>query len=178
MAINAIIRPAREKDAAALAALKRATYRETFVDGGFAIPYPAADIARFEAANYGIERIAAELGDPEKMSWLAEADGILLGHAHVGPVKLPHPDVRPHEGELYQLYVRNEAQGLKLGGKLLATALDYLSETRPGPIWLGVWSGNLRAQAIYAAAGFQKVGEYDFPVGDWKDREFIFRREG
>lgn len=176
--MNAILRPARQADAEPLAALKRETFRETFVDGGFAIPYPPADLARFEAANYSSKRVAAELADPEKMSWVAESNGRLLGYAHVGPTKLPHPDARPDDGELYQLYVRNEAQGLKLGARLLAVALDYLAETRPGPAWLGVWSGNLRAQAIYAATGFEKVGEYDFPVGDWLDREFIYRRAG
>ena len=74
-------------------------------------------------------------------------------------------------------YVRNEAQGLKLGGKLLAIALAHLEETRPGPIWLGVWSGNERAQAIYTKIGFRKVGDYLFPVGEWRDQEFIFRRD-
>jgi ribosomal protein S18 acetylase RimI-like enzyme len=172
------IRPAKHDDAEALAVLKRETFRESFVDGGFAIPYPPADIAQFEVANYGIERITAELADSEKMSWVAEIEGRLLGYAHVGPTKLPHHEAAPGDGELYQLYVRNEAQGLKLGGKLLAVALTHLAKTRPGPIWLGVWSGNLRAQAIYAAQGFEKVGEYDFPVGSWTDREFIFRRAG
>ena len=65
---------------------------------------------------------------------------------------------------------------MKLGGRLLAQALDHLTATRPGPIWLGVWSGNLRAQAIYAACGFVKVGEYRFPVGTWRDEELILRR--
>lgn len=177
-AVAVVIRPARRKDAKALTALKRETFRETFVDGGFAIPYPPADLIRFEAARYGLERIVAELADREKMTWVAEAGGCLLGYAHVGPTKLPHADAQPEDGELYQLYVRNEVQGLGLGGRLLLTALNHLAETRPGPVWLGVWSGNLRAQAIYAALGFEKVGEYDFPVGEWTDREFIFRRAG
>lgn len=173
-----VIRPARSNETEAVARLKRETFRESFVDGGFAIPYPADDLASFEDASYGIEKIASELADPGKACWVAELDGILLGYAHVGPTKLPHPEARADDAELYQLYVRNEAQGLKLGGKLLARALDHLAQTRPGPIWLGVWSGNLRAQAIYMAQGFEKVGEYDFPVGSWTDREFIFRRRG
>jgi diamine N-acetyltransferase len=176
--MNPIIRPPRHDEIATLARLKRETFRESFVDSGFAIPYPADDLAIFEEASYGADKIASELADPGKASWVAEMDGRLLGYAHVGPTKLPHPEARAGDAELYQLYVRNEAQGLKLGGKLLAVALDHLAQTRPGPIWLGVWSGNLRAQAIYTAQGFEKVGEYDFPVGSWTDREFIFRRPG
>jgi ribosomal protein S18 acetylase RimI-like enzyme len=100
----------------------------------------------------------------------------LLAYAHVGPCKLPHPEASPDAGELYQIYARTEAHGLGLGRQLLDVALDHLARTRPGPVWLGVWSGNLKAQAIYAARGFMKVGEYRFPVGNWFDEEFIFRR--
>jgi len=85
--------------------------------------------------------------------------------------------VRAEDAELYQLYILREAQGLKLGKALLATALDHLAATRPGPIWLGVWSGNVKAQAVYLAKGFSKVGDYRFKVGSWYDDEFIFRRD-
>ncbi len=170
-----MIRPARSDDAAALAALKLETFRETFLDG-FAIPYPRDDLAVFERASYSVESVTAELADPAKMTWVAERDGALLGYAHVGPCKLPHPEREAGAGELYQLYLRNDAQGLGLGKRLLNTALDHLTHTCPGPIWLGVWSGNLKAQAIYHANGFEKVGDYQFPVGAWRDEEFIFRR--
>ena len=40
----------------------------------------------------------------------------------------------------------------------------------------GVWSGNLKAQKLYQAHGFEKAGEYEYPVGAWRDHEFILRR--
>ena len=43
------IRDARPDDAAPLAALKLACFRETFGPTGYAIPYPEADLAVFEA---------------------------------------------------------------------------------------------------------------------------------
>ena len=172
---NPTIRLATPDDVDALARLKLETFRETFLEG-FGVPYPPDDLAVFEAEAYGRDHVERELADPERRTWVAHADGDLLGYAHVGPTKLPHREAEPHHGELYQLYVRREAQGMKLGGRLLALALDHLTVTRPGPILLGVWSGNLRAQAIYAACGFVKVGEYQFPVGTWRDEEFIFRR--
>lgn len=170
-----VIRPARPDDVDALADLKLATFRETFLEEGFAIPYPPADLALFEAASYAPDAVAAELGDGEKRTWVAEADGRLIGYAQVGPCKLPHVDAAPGDGELYQLYVLRAAQGLKLGKALLQTALDHLAATRPGPVWLGVWSGNEKAQAVYAARGFEKVGDYRFRVGSWYDEEYIFR---
>lgn len=170
------LRPASHADVDALSRLKLETFRETFLEEGFAVPYPPADLAVYVAEAYGPDAIAAGLAHPDKMTWVAEQGGRLVGYAHVGPTKLPHPDAQPHHGELYQLYVRREAQGLKLGGRLLTAALDHLIATRPGPIWLGVWSGNHRAQAFYAARGFTQVGGYAFPVGAWRDDEFIFRR--
>jgi ribosomal protein S18 acetylase RimI-like enzyme len=176
--MSAVIRPARPDEASALAELKHGTFRESFVDGGFAIPYPPDDLVVFETATFGIEKIRAELSDPGRMTWVAELDGRMVGYAHVGPTKLPHPDCLPEHGELYQIYVLQEAQGLGLGTRMMDLSLAYLADQRPGPIWLGVWSGNLRAQAIYATRRFVKHGEYEFPVGTWRDREFILRREG
>lgn len=175
--MTATIRIARPGDAAALAALKLRTFRETFLEEGFAIPYPPADLAIFEADSYSELSIAAELADPGRRTWVAEADGRLLGYAQVGPCKLPHPEAGEEQGELYQLYVLREAQGMKLGKALLDAALGHLADTRPGPVWLGVWSGNDKAQAVYAARGFEKVGEYRFKVGSWYDEEYILRKD-
>lgn len=170
------IRPAHPRDTAALARLKLATFRETFVDA-FAIPYPPDELALFEEASYSPATVAAELADPRRRSWIAEEGGTMLGYAQAGACKLPHPEVRPGAGELYQLYLSNQAQGKGLGRGLLATALAHLGEAHPGPVWLGVWSGNRLAQAFYMAHGFAKAGEYRFPVGrHWEDEEFIFRK--
>lgn len=172
-----VIRPATPQDAAPLAALKLAAFRQTFLED-FAVPYPPADLAAFEEGSYSVEKVAAEIADPTHATWIGtDADGAMLGYAHVGPCKLPHADVQPGDGELYQIYLLREAQGRGLGGRLMALALDHLAATRPGrPIWIGVWSGNARAQAVYTGMGFEKVGEYGFPVGDWTDHEFIMRR--
>lgn len=170
------IRSATQADAPVLAELKRTTFRQTFLEE-FAIPYPPADLALFEEQSYGPARMAAELTDPTHHSWIAELDGRAVGYAHVGPCKLPHPEASDRQGEIYQLYLRREAQGHGLGKRLLQQSLDYLAQHFPGPVWLGVWSGNLRAQNLYAGYGFARVGDYRFPVGDWLDEEFIFRRD-
>lgn len=170
------IRPARPDDAPALADLKLVTFRQTFLDEGFGIPYPPADLAQFETDSYSEASVAAEIANPAKRNWVADDDGRLIAYAQAGPCKLPHLQASPEHGELYQLYVLREAQGLKLGKKLLERSIDYLAATRPGPIWLGVWSGNEKAQAVYYAMGFEKVGDYRFKVGSWYDEEYIFRK--
>ncbi|WP_420143129.1 GNAT family N-acetyltransferase [Sphingobium sp.] len=170
------IRPAVPGDADSLSALKLAAFRETFLDG-FAIPYPPADLAVFEADCYGVETVARELADPAHATWVAEGnDGHMIAYAHAGPCKLPHPQASADQGELYQLYALNAAQGMGIGRALMDVALDWLDMAMPGPVWLGVWSGNDRVQAVYAKRGFVKVGDYGFRVGAWTDAEYIFRR--
>jgi ribosomal protein S18 acetylase RimI-like enzyme len=172
------IRPARADDAPALAELKLTTFRQTFLEEGFGIPYPPADLAIFEADSYSEAAVAGDLANPARQTWVAEDEtGRLIAYAQVGPCKLPHPEASTDHGELYQLYVRREAQGLKLGKRLLELSMDHLAKTRPGaPVWLGVWSGNEKAQQVYLAKGFAKVGDYRFKVGSWYDEEYVFRK--
>ncbi len=171
------IRRATVDDAAALAVLKKQTFRETFVDGSLNMGYSPENLEIFEAESYSAEKVHSELADARRAQWVAEAaDGSLAGYAHVGPCKLPHEEAGPEQGELYQIYVVECWQGHGLGRLLLDAAFDWLAENMPGPVWLGVFSGNVKAQAVYAARGFVKVGEYDFMVGDHRDHEFILRR--
>lgn len=172
---DAVIRPATETDAAALGELGRQTFIDTFV-AGFGIPYPADDLQAFLDASFSPETIRTKLKEPGAAWWVAEQEGELLAFANTGPNTLPHPEARVSHAELRRLYVSKAAQGLGLGTKLLAVALDWMDAHSDGPLWIGVWSGNLKAQKLYAAYGFEKAGEYRYPVGRWLDDEFILRR--
>ena len=174
---DAVIRPARPEDAEALGALGRKTFIDTFVAGdGFAIPYPADDLAAFLDASFSPEATAKKLTEPGAAWWVAERNGDLLAFANAGPNTLPHPDGRPGHKELRRLYVGKAAQGLGLGTQLLKLSLDWMEANTDGSLWIGVWSGNLKAQKLYAAYGFEVAGEYQYPVGAWRDDEFILRR--
>ncbi len=170
-----VIRPARPEDAAALGALGRQTFVDTFV-AGFGIPYPPADLNAFLDASFDLEPTLKKLAEPGCAWWVAQRDGELLAFANAGPNGLPHAEARSDDLELRRLYVAKSAQGLGLGTALLTLALDWMQTNTAGPLWIGVWSGNTKAQRLYAAHGFEKVGEYDYPVGAWRDREFILRR--
>ena len=172
---DAVIRHACLEDASALATLGRQTFIDTFVTG-FGIPYPADDLALFLDASFSPEATATKLKEPGAAWWVAERDGALLAFANAGPNTLPHPDGRASHAELRRLYVSKAAQGLGLGTRLLTLSLDWMQAHTDGPLWIGVWSGNLKAQKLYAAHGFDKAGEYLYPVGRWLDDEFILRR--
>jgi diamine N-acetyltransferase len=169
------IRRAVAADAAALAAVSTATFLDTFVDG-FGIAYPAADLETFIAEKHSQAAYAKWLADDEIGVWVAEdAAGTLLGYAVAGSTELPIPEADPSEGELHRLYVVPAAKGAGLAGRLLTEVLTWLQADQR-PVWLGVWSENLRAQRFYARHGFEKIAEFDYHVGQSVDREFAMRR--
>ena len=165
------IRRATPDDAATVSGIAARCFVETF--GHL---YPDEDLQAFLTESYAVERQAQILSHPDYAVWLLELDGEVVGHAAAGPCGLPHPDVAPGDGEVKRLYVLKHAQNGGAGSRLFRTMLDWLERAGPRALWIGVWSQNLGAQRFYARHGFEKVGEYDFPVGRVRDREFILRR--
>ncbi len=170
-----LIRPAVPDDAPALSPLGRRTFIETFVED-LGIPYPDKDLLPFLDECFSLDATRQRLADPQHKVWVACVDDRIVGYANAGRCRIPHPDARPEHTELFRLYVGRESQGLGLGTALLDTALEWMEAHTDGPVWLGVWSGNLRAQRLYQAYGFSIVGEFEYPVGDWTDEEFAMRR--
>ncbi|AAW74911.1 Acetyltransferases [Xanthomonas oryzae pv. oryzae KACC 10331] len=164
------IRRATPDDAEALSLLAAQTFTETF--GHL---YPQEDLHGFLEETYAVERARIVLAHPDYAIWLLEMDNLLVGHAAAGPCGLPHDDVRPGDGELKRLYLLKDYQNSGWGSRLFETALQWLERDGPRTLWIGVWSENFGAQRLYARYGFEKVGEYDFPVGKIVDREYILR---
>ncbi len=166
------IRRATTHDASALAALARDTFVETF--GHL---YRPEDLAAFLEKSQSVPAYTRLLQAPGVAIWVAEdADGNLAGFLNAGPCKLPLPEPEPGAGEIRQLYLRSSAQGKGLGTRLLVLGLEWLAAQGHAPLYVGVWSGNSGAQRLYGRFGFEKIGEYDFPVGKHLDREFILKK--
>lgn len=166
------IRRACVDDADTLSALATRTFTETF--GHL---YPDEDLQAFLAEAYAPDRQRTILAHPDYAVFLLEDDGVAVGHAAAGPCGLPHADVHPGDGELKRLYVLASHQNGGHGGRLFDAAMRWLEREGPRTLWIGVWSENHGAQRFYARHGFERVGEYEFPVGRVRDREFILRRE-
>ena len=169
--VSATIRRATASDARTLCGIGR----RTFVDA-FGHLYGAGDLDAFLRESHAPEVYARYLDDSAYALWLLEDDGDVLGYALAGPGGLPHPDATPADGELKRLYVLPRAQNGGWGNRLFQVAIDWLQRDGPRTVWISVWSENLGAQRFYARHGFEHVGEYEFPVGRARDREFIFRR--
>lgn len=166
------IRRASSVDAEALAALSRATFSETF-----AHLYAAEDLAEFLASTYTAEKYRDALDEAGCAAWIAEdAQGQAQGYALAGSCGLPHDEVASGDMELKRLYVRAAHQREGWGQKLFAEAEDWMRRNGPAAIWLGVWSENHQAQRFYQRQGFERVGQYLFPVGQARDLEYILRK--
>lgn len=165
------IRRATVEDAPVLSDLAARTFTETF--GHL---YPSEDLQTFLADAYALDKQRIILSHPDYAVWLLEDDGVAVGHAAAGPCGLPHPQVAPGDGELKRLYVLKSHQNGGWGGQLFRTALDWLERGGMRTLWIGVWSQNHGAQRFYERHGFQRVGEYKFPVGKTLDDEFILKR--
>ena len=173
--MNAIvIRRATPADGPALAHLAASAFRAKF--GHL---YPAPVLEAYLRDTYAEPRTAALLADPALTVWVAEQSAALAAFAVLGPAALPHPAITQACIELRRLYTAPDRVGAGLGTQMMDAAIlpaIAAAAARGGDAWVGVYSDNDGAQRFYARYGFTKAGEYEFPVGPVRDREFILRR--
>lgn len=163
-------RNAAVADAPILAHVLRRAFIETF--GHL---YRAEDL-EFFLARMDESAWRAELGNPSYRTYLAEADGKVVGFAKLGPLGLP---VEP-EGkalELKQLYLLKEWHGCGIAQVLMDWTLDQARIQAADALYLSVWSKNYRAQRFYARYGFAFVAPYAFMVGEQADEDEIWMRD-
>lgn len=166
------VRRAVSADAAVLSRLSEQTFVETF--GHL---YSAKDLADYLAHAYTESSYLDGLNELGFAAWLLEdGDGRALGFAYAGPADIPHEDVQPGDMQLVRLYLLKEAQCTGWGGRLMDAALAWMEASAPRNVWIGVWSGNEGAQRFYARRGFERVGNYLYPVGQTNDLEYILRK--
>jgi len=166
--LTVTIRRARCDEAEALAVLGAETFKATF--GHL---YSHANLEAFLKKNHAPAVYRETLGDPRFAVWIAEeGQGRLLGYAVAGPCTLPVPEMPPRSGELARLYLVAEAQGAGLGARMLEMALFFL-RANFDHVYLSVYRDNRPAQRLYQRAGFEKIHDYFYMVGDHADPEWI-----
>lgn len=165
-----LLRKAEPQDAVALSALCRATFIAEF--GHL---YTERNLNTFLDSSYTCAVQAAEIADAELHVTVVEQHGRLVGYALSGPCVLPVADMPPCAYQLRRIYLLPESTGQGLGMALLGDALAFFREKHASAVYVGVWSENFRAQAFYRKAGFEKVGEHIFMIGEHADEDWILR---
>lgn len=165
-------------DAALMARLGAETFMESF--GHL---YDPRDAAAYVEKTYGLAQTVQELEDASSHFWLLEEGGEDIGYAKLGLCKLPLPEgmrqCPPHEAyELHRLYIRKPHQGGGHGPLLLKEAMRLAARHGARELYVGVWSENHRALALYERHGFKTVADYWFEVGSQRDDERIMKYIG
>ena len=143
------IRKAEPRDAGAIADVHAESWQGAY--GGI-IPFRAlrAMIGRRGQAWWAsaIRRAASVL--------VIEIGGDVVGYATLGRNRARE---LPQEGEIYELYIKPEYQGIGLGSRLFCAARDKLAAH--GLSGLVVWAleDNVNATHFYAGAGGRDVAE-------------------
>lgn len=167
------IRDAAPGDLDALVALSR----KTFVDK-FSHLYRPEDLAAFLESDHGRDVYLTALAAPSTLVRVAETeDGKLGAYLVCSELTLPVDDAVPGAVELKRLYVDTPLQGRGLGTRFIELALDWARSRSAPEIYLSVFSENDGARRIYERFGFEKIGEFWFPVGEHRDLEFLMRRK-
>lgn len=172
------VRRCTPDDAPLLARLGRETFMESF---GYL--YDAADAADYVEKTYSLPQTRQELEDAQNHFWLLEREGMDIGYAKLGLCKLPLPEgirlcAPPESYELHRLYIRKQCQGGGHGPLLLQQAMAAAALLGARELYVGVWSQNHRALAVYERHGFKVVADYWFEVGRQRDDERIMKYMG
>jgi diamine N-acetyltransferase len=166
------IRRAQDDDAPALSVLAERTFRVAFAESN-----TTENMRRHCMANYGQALQLAEIREPSRETWVAEADNGLVAYAQLrfdaaSPVVLGERVV-----EIQRFYVDASHHGTGLAHRLMAHVLGRAEAASASALWLGVWQRNPRALAFYRKWGFEVVGEHIFKVGDDPQVDLLMRRD-
>lgn len=164
MPLGITIRPAVPGDEFALGAVGAATFLESYSE-----TIPGPDLIKHCQTQHAPSVYKAYItsNDPNYACWLAEYSGTKapIGYAVTSAVEAPTKG-EPGDIELKRIYVFSKYHGTGTGRELMTYALKHAREIGAKRMLLGTYDQNHRAVAFYQRAGFEKVGERQFPVGD------------
>lgn len=136
--------------------------------------YSPEDLDDF-LSSFGIADWERELQDRQYAFRIAEADGVPVGYAKIGPQKLPLKPAAPAM-MLHQLYLLKDYHGVGLAHGLMDWVLEEARRRRAHELYLTVFIDNHRARRFYERYGFVDVGRYDFMVGKQADEDIVMMK--
>ncbi len=146
------VRHAAPEDAAAVAAVARRTWADTY-RGIIPEEIQAAVLPQW----YAEERLARAAANPASAFFVAQTGaGEVVGFAQAGPRE------EPGDAELWRFYVLPENQRRGLGRRLLQACLGALEARGPvSRLFVQVEAENAGGRRAYERLGFHYVREYD-----------------
>ncbi len=169
---NIIVRDAIASDIDALATLSRKTFSDKF-----AHLYRAEDLKAYLETAHSPSFYGEAVANPDFHVRIAEtAQGEMGAYLVCSPLELPAENAAPDAVELMRVYVDTPLQGQGLGTAFVRETIDWARRRQASELYLSVFSENTDARRLYERFGFEKVGEFLFPVGQHMDLEFLMRK--
>jgi ribosomal protein S18 acetylase RimI-like enzyme len=156
------IRQAGAADAAAISALAKRVFFETFSHAT-----PPDDMRQFLEETFQPALQEAEIADANRVVLVAIVDDEIAGFAQLR---------RETSIELQRLYVDKRWHGRGVAKALMDEVMERACRSGCEKIWLGVWEHNFRAQAFYRKYGFEVCGSHVFPVGNDPQIDLLMSR--
>jgi GNAT superfamily N-acetyltransferase len=160
-------------DAALLHELAAATFALACPEGT-----TQESIDNFIATHLSETRFDGYLADPDRVLYVAMADGIAAGYTMLVVGEPTDPDViaaittRP-TAELSKVYVREGHHGTGLAAELVRVTVEAARDRGAAAVWLGVNNENAKANRFYEKQGFVNVGVKHFQVGNKLEDDFV-----
>jgi diamine N-acetyltransferase len=166
-----IIRRVTMDDTAALAAISKQTFYDTFKD-----TCTASDMDSFLKDYFNELQVKKELSNLNDFYFFAAIEGKPVGYIRFMEDYLNFAVIKKWKAlELKRIYVIKEYQGKGVAQKLMDLVIDFATKEKYEVIWLGVWEHNLKAQKFYGKYGFVNSGYmHDFPIGNTPQTDYWF----
>ena len=163
------IREAIESDTNTISLLARQTFTETYDD------LNEEQVDRYVSEFFSISKIREYINSPNYRILVADR-GQLAGYTLLGKSLAPEFLKADKPVECIRLFVVKDAQGQKLGSKLLESALAICTKEGNDMLWLKVWDKNEKAIRFYEKNDFLPMGISNYTEGGLDDQVIIMGR--
>lgn len=166
------VKPVKKTDLQALQEIARTTFAEAF-----SAQNAAADMEKYLDENFSLEKLSAELENPESLFFFAEASHKEAGYLKVNWGAAQAESLLDNALEIERIYVLPAYQGKGAGKALFEKACSIATEKKMDAIWLGVWEKNASAIRFYRKHGFVEFGKHLFRLGDDIQTDLLMKLE-
>jgi ribosomal protein S18 acetylase RimI-like enzyme len=165
------IRPVSALDLAALQAVGRKTFVETFAANN-----SEENLAAYLAEGFSKQKLEAELLNENSRFYFALQKEDVIGYLKVNLGDAQSEKQDPNALEIERIYVLQQYHGKQVGLLLYEQALAIAKARKAPYMWLGVWEENPRAIRFYQKQGFVEFGEHIFQLGDDAQRDVLMKK--
>jgi ribosomal protein S18 acetylase RimI-like enzyme len=158
------------QDVEALQAIGRVTFSQTFSEHN-----NAEDMEAYLKTSYAIEKLTAEINNPESEFYFAKENENIIGYLKINTGKAQTEIKNLDAFEIERIYVDQAYLGKKIGQILFQKALQLAKQKKAAYVWLGVWEENNRAIAFYKKNGFVPFDKHIFKLGNDEQTDIMMK---